>query len=219
MMQGWPEERCALCGLKAKMNMGCGADDPLYIRLRPCGRCKQLRYCNRTCQQNHWKAHKEECYIPGDGPPPPCPDDLRALISKQIASKGLYVYAHAPGASGDAVTLHTVGFHSHAQPELLLRAVPRNLLQRAGGLLTYARCERAVDAPLKDGEVLRVNGLSCTAARLSGTALDAANAHDVTAARGYYGLRKAAANVDVILLVLDEEHQKDDEPIVEDITE
>ena len=28
--QGWPNERCEACGLRAKLNMGAGANAPLY---------------------------------------------------------------------------------------------------------------------------------------------------------------------------------------------
>jgi hypothetical protein len=26
-----------------------------------CGRCKQVRYCGRTCQSGHWQRHKQVC--------------------------------------------------------------------------------------------------------------------------------------------------------------
>ena len=26
-----------------------------------CGKCKQVHYCGRECQRQHWAAHKQEC--------------------------------------------------------------------------------------------------------------------------------------------------------------
>ena len=26
-----------------------------------CSKCKQVHYCGRECQQNHWKKHKTQC--------------------------------------------------------------------------------------------------------------------------------------------------------------
>jgi hypothetical protein len=45
-------EECARCGLSGATLL--------------CGRCKRVRYCNKTCQQAHWKSgfgsHKEDCF-------------------------------------------------------------------------------------------------------------------------------------------------------------
>ena len=40
--------RCAACGLLVDG------------RLR-CGRCRVARYCDRDCQRQHWRAHRENC--------------------------------------------------------------------------------------------------------------------------------------------------------------
>lgn len=40
----------------------CGKVPTGTEKLLNCGACKQVRYCDRTCQKNHWKAgHKSEC--------------------------------------------------------------------------------------------------------------------------------------------------------------
>ncbi len=41
--------RCVACGEDAKLS---------------CGACRSVRYCNRTCQKNHWPKHKKECKKP-----------------------------------------------------------------------------------------------------------------------------------------------------------
>ena len=127
--QGWPDERCAACGLKAKLNMGCGSGEPLYIRLRPCSRCKEVRYCNRECQLKHWKAgHKNVCVKAGDKPPPPMAEELRTAVAAQIAKRGCYILAHAPGHSGDAPLGPDDALVPDAVPARLKRAPPRSLL-------------------------------------------------------------------------------------------
>ena len=30
-------------------------------RLKLCGACKSVRYCNKECQTEHWKDHKAVC--------------------------------------------------------------------------------------------------------------------------------------------------------------
>ncbi|CAN0435888.1 unnamed protein product [Ectocarpus sp. 13 AM-2016] len=35
----------------------CGKDGSL----RPCSRCRHVRYCSRDCQRQHWKDHKRDC--------------------------------------------------------------------------------------------------------------------------------------------------------------
>lgn len=41
--------QCANCG---------GPGQPTLL---VCSACKKIKYCSRTCQKNHWKAHKLEC--------------------------------------------------------------------------------------------------------------------------------------------------------------
>jgi len=36
-----------------------------------CGRCKDVYYCSRQCQQKDWKVHKDNCIRPEDRPKPP----------------------------------------------------------------------------------------------------------------------------------------------------
>ena len=211
--QGWPDERCAACGLKAKLNMGCGSGEPLYIRLRPCSRCKEVRYCNRECQLKHWKAgHKNVCVKAGDKPPPPMAEELRTAVAAQIAKRGCYILAHAPGHSGDAplgpddpINIHTIGFYECGAAELVVPKIAHRLLQRAGGLLAYVRNERPVDQPLKDGDSITVNGLTFKAAKVEGEALKAANADGVLSVRAFYYLKKSDGLVPLIQLTLDRE--------------
>lgn len=213
--QGWPTERCAAprCGLRAKMNMGAGAGAPLYIRLRPCGRCKELRYCNRECQMKHWKAgHKDECVIPGDKPAPPMAEELRAAVSSQIANRGCYILAHAPGHSEenplgpeDKISIHTIGFHEHGAPELHVGGLPHRLLQRAGGALAFVRNEKPLDAPLQNDERITVNGLTFRAERVRGESLSRANSDTVVSVRAFYHLKKSDPLVEIIVLELEKE--------------
>ncbi|KAH8044854.1 serine O-acetyltransferase [Aureococcus anophagefferens] len=179
--QGWPDERCATCGLRAKLNMGVKNDGPLYIRLRPCSRCKEVRYCNRECQMKDWKAgHKDKCVVPGDKPPPPMADELRSAVAAQIANRGCYILAHAPGRTreelgpDEKINIHTIGFYEHGAAELAIARIPHRLLQRAGGFLAYVRNERPLDQPLKEDEEMTVNGLTFRAAHVKGEALKAA---------------------------------------------
>ena len=42
---------CESCGVSIK-------------RIHVCSRCRKVAYCNRQCQQNHWKQHKKMCSTP-----------------------------------------------------------------------------------------------------------------------------------------------------------
>ena len=208
--QGWPDERCATCGLRAKLNMGVKNDGPLYIRLRPCSRCKEVRYCNRECQMKDWKAgHKDKCVVPGDKPPPPMADELRSAVAAQIANRGCYILAHAPGRTKEGelgpdekINIHTIGFYEHGAAELAIARIPHRLLQRAGGFLAYVRNERPLDQPLKEDEEMTVNGLTFRAAHVKGEALKAANADGVVTVRAFYHLKKSDGLVALIQLTL-----------------
>lgn len=53
-----PEEAahaCASCGRRGSIG---GSGDN---KLRLCGACGLVRYCDATCQRTHWKLHKAEC--------------------------------------------------------------------------------------------------------------------------------------------------------------
>eukprot|EP00629_Pelagomonadales_sp_RCC1024_P003650 CAMPEP_0119297042 /NCGR_PEP_ID=MMETSP1329-20130426/50877_1 /TAXON_ID=114041 /ORGANISM="Genus nov. species nov., Strain RCC1024" /LENGTH=261 /DNA_ID=CAMNT_0007297983 /DNA_START=179 /DNA_END=960 /DNA_ORIENTATION=+ len=216
--QGWPDERCAKCGLRAKLNMGCKGDGPLYIRLRPCGRCGEVRYCNRECQRAHWKMHKKVCVVPGDKPPPPMDPDLRAAVAAQIEKRGVYILAHASAARpgqklgpDDMIHVHTIGFFEHGMPELCVPRLPHKLLQRAGGLLSYVRNVRPLDQRLKDGEPITVNGLTFTAQLVTGPQLEEANFGAVSAVRAFYELKKSAPLAQLVELTLVEDGGLDEE--------
>jgi mitochondrial splicing suppressor protein 51 len=46
------EPQCAHCN-KTQASLG--------RRLKRCAKCRNAQYCDRTCQQNHWKQHKKAC--------------------------------------------------------------------------------------------------------------------------------------------------------------
>ena len=52
-----PRWECANCSLP---------DDSPGVILRPCSRCKLVRYCGTDCQAQHWKkgGHKQNCVAP-----------------------------------------------------------------------------------------------------------------------------------------------------------
>ena len=107
----------------------------------------------------------------------------------------------------ELVTLHTVGFHEHGQPELLIRKLPHKYLQRAAGLLTYLRCERPLTDPLATDATVCVNELRVRAVHLEGTDLQESNTHLVVAVRGYYCLKKSDGPVALIELVVEKDLQ------------
>lgn len=39
----------------------CGKREHDPEQLSSCSKCKKVRYCNTTCQKQHWYAHKKEC--------------------------------------------------------------------------------------------------------------------------------------------------------------
>ena len=59
-------------------------------KLQVCGRCKNVRYCNKSCQKTHWKEeHKLSCgkTLPRDDELFPCDvDDDRNEFRKYISS-------------------------------------------------------------------------------------------------------------------------------------
>ena len=212
--QGWPNERCEACGLRAKLNMGAGANAPLYIRLRPCARCKEVRYCNRECQRKDWPRHRKNCVVPGDKPPPPM-DKICEWPSRARSSKGaviLWRERHkADLKDDDIIQLHTIGFHEHDAPELAIPRLPHRLLQRAGGLLAYVRNEKPVDQPLKEGEKVSVNGLHFTASHVKGQRLKDANFLGLVAVRAYYALKQSDGLVRCIELTFESEDEMNDD--------
>jgi hypothetical protein len=44
---------------------GCGASEG---SLKRCSRCKQVSYCSKTCQAEHWAVHKASCSKPAAHP-------------------------------------------------------------------------------------------------------------------------------------------------------
>ena len=72
----------------------CSLPEQPGVTLRPCSRCKLVRYCGTECQSQHWKkgGHKQFCVAPDQRKPQPtakaevvlagptcaiCIDDLR----------------------------------------------------------------------------------------------------------------------------------------------
>jgi hypothetical protein len=53
-----PEEVCVENGLVCGYCFRTAGQKQKLLR---CGRCKVVCYCNRDCQRNHWKKHKETC--------------------------------------------------------------------------------------------------------------------------------------------------------------
>jgi len=43
---------------KANVELGKG------VKLRACGKCKEISYCSKKCQKAHWSKHKKECKTP-----------------------------------------------------------------------------------------------------------------------------------------------------------
>ena len=40
---------------------GCGEEGEGIFSLKACTSCMLVKYCNATCQRNHWATHKKEC--------------------------------------------------------------------------------------------------------------------------------------------------------------
>ena len=50
----------------------CSLPEQPDVALRPCSRCKLVRYCGTECQAQHWKkGHKEFCVAPDQRKPQP----------------------------------------------------------------------------------------------------------------------------------------------------
>ena len=49
----------------------CGLPEDSGVALRPCSRCKLVRYCGTECQAQHWKkgGHKQNCVAPDQRKP------------------------------------------------------------------------------------------------------------------------------------------------------
>ena len=41
----------------------CGGEEGGGVSLKTCKSCMQVKYCNPTCQKNHWAKHKKECKL------------------------------------------------------------------------------------------------------------------------------------------------------------
>ena len=39
----------------------CGKEEGGVSSLKACTSCKLVKYCDATCQRNHWKKHKKQC--------------------------------------------------------------------------------------------------------------------------------------------------------------
>ena len=51
----------------------CSLPEQPGVALRPCSRCKLVRYCGTECQAQHWKkgGHKKHCVAPDQRKPQP----------------------------------------------------------------------------------------------------------------------------------------------------
>ncbi|KAJ7132148.1 hypothetical protein C8R44DRAFT_612729 [Mycena epipterygia] len=45
----------------AKICVACHKPESPNSKLLKCGRCKEVEYCGKPCQERHWKAHKKAC--------------------------------------------------------------------------------------------------------------------------------------------------------------
>ena len=55
----------------------CSLPEQPGVALRPCSRCKLVRYCGTECQAQHWKkgGHKQFCVAPNQRKPQPAAKD------------------------------------------------------------------------------------------------------------------------------------------------
>ncbi len=63
----------------------CAAHEGLTVKLKPCSRCKLVRYCSVECQRQHWRAgeHRRFCVAVGDRVPQElAPKRLNATADK-----------------------------------------------------------------------------------------------------------------------------------------
>ncbi len=45
--------------IQKKICISCAKEEPRSL----CGRCKSIRYCDRTCQTRDWERHKKSCVM------------------------------------------------------------------------------------------------------------------------------------------------------------
>ena len=79
----------------AKRCLNCDAS---YKGLKRCPRCKQVYFCNATCQKEVWKEHVKVC-VPIDGEPaqPPPKQPSAAAAAKPPADSQAATAAPKPG--------------------------------------------------------------------------------------------------------------------------
>ena len=55
----------------------CSLPEQPGVALRPCSRCKLVRYCGTECQAQHWKkgGHKQFCVAPDQRKPQPAANE------------------------------------------------------------------------------------------------------------------------------------------------
>lgn len=54
-----PDEMCANCFVLESALLDESNND--QQGLKKCSRCRQIKYCSRECQVEHWKTHKKQC--------------------------------------------------------------------------------------------------------------------------------------------------------------
>lgn len=54
--------------------------------LKQCAKCHRARYCDRTCQQAHWKQHKKACCAPPSNPPRPSASSTTATSPTTVST-------------------------------------------------------------------------------------------------------------------------------------
>ena len=65
----------------------CGIPEQPDVALRPCSRCKLVRYCGTECQAQHWKkgGHKPFCVAPDQRKPRPVPQGVGSAAGPTCA--------------------------------------------------------------------------------------------------------------------------------------
>ena len=124
----------------------CSLPEQPGVALRPCSRCKLVRYCGTECQAQHWKkgGHKKHCVAPEQRKPQPATQDDGDRVGSPtcaICMEAMDMY------SVELSCLHT--FHRRCMAELesnsSARACPVCRAEVAPGSILYRAEESKID--------------------------------------------------------------------------